>query len=138
MAAAAHWVSLLLISALHTMDDALCGLSGEWVPDKPQHEQRCAPIKSVEIKRDGSLGHNGDPALDGQLANDMTNAMDTLLRGGRRNVRSAAIMGKLGIPVVHTWNQSVPFWDFHRFALPGTPVLRRSLEQCCVLRPSMA
>ena len=23
-------------------------------------------------------------------------------------------MGKLGVPIMHIWNQTVPFWDFHR------------------------
>lgn len=77
-------------------------------------EQRCAPIRGLELKPDGSLGPDGDPTLDGQKASDMTDASETLMRGGRRNIRSAYIMGKLGIPIMQIWNHTVPFWDFHR------------------------
>lgn len=84
------------------------------MPDKPQQEQQCVPIKGVELKYDGSLGDVGNSTLWSEVASDMTNAMDTLLRGGRRNVRSEYVMGKLGVPVMHIWNQTVPFWDFHR------------------------
>lgn len=88
---------------------------GEWVPDKPQQEQRCVPIKGVELREDGSLGDVGNSSLWSERASDMTNAMDTLLRGGRRNVRSEYVMAKLGVPIMHIWNQTVPFWDFHRY-----------------------
>jgi len=93
------------------------GRAGEWVPDKPQQEQRCVPIKGVELKADGSLGGVGNSSLWSERASDMTNAMDTLLRGGRRNVRSAYVMAKLGVPIMNIWNQTVPFWDFHRSLL---------------------
>lgn len=94
----------------------LTNSAGEWVPDKPQQEQRCAPIEGVELQADGSLGPQEHSALATSLASDMTNAMDTMLRGGRRNVRSEYVLGKLGIPIMHIWNQTVPFWDFHRLA----------------------
>ncbi len=45
---------------------------------------------------------------------DLVELFDPVLRGGRRNVRSAYVMGKLGIPIMQIWNQTVPFWDFHR------------------------
>lgn len=92
------------------------GVAGEWVSDKPQHEQKCVPIRGVQLKQDGSLSavSEAPTPLHSTYAADMTNAMDTLLRGGRRNVRSDYVMGKLGIPIMRIWNQTVPFWDFHR------------------------
>ncbi len=80
------------------------------------------PIQGVELKSDGSLGDIGNSTLWSGFASDMTNAMDTLLRGGRRNVRSEYVMGKLGVPVMHIWNQTVPFWDFHRLISAPSPL----------------
>ena len=51
------------------------GIAGEWVPDKPQQEQRCVPIRGVELKWDGSLGDVGNSTLWSEMASDMTNAM---------------------------------------------------------------
>ena len=43
---------------------------------------------------------------------------DTLLaqvivEGGWRNRISDPVMAKLGIPVMRTWNLSVPLWEYH-------------------------
>lgn len=81
------------------------------------------PIKGIQLGADGVLGPEPDSPLLDMYATDQTNAMDTVLRGGRRNVRSAYVMGKLGIPVMQIWNQTVPFWDFHRYILVPTSML---------------
>lgn len=94
------------------------------MPDRPQQEQKCVPIEGIELRADGSLGPLPDSPLLYTNATDWTNAMDTLLRGGRRNVRSEFVMGRLGIPIMHVWNQTVPYWDFHRSAsIPKLPIL---------------
>ena len=113
------------------------------MPDKPQQEQKCVPISGFELRADGMLAPLSDSPLLDENATDMTNAMDTLLRGGRRNVRSEYVLGKLGIPIMHIWNQTAPFWDFHRSALepgdihPTQPRLRttawQTVESCTFL-----
>ncbi|EIE18670.1 hypothetical protein COCSUDRAFT_45154 [Coccomyxa subellipsoidea C-169] len=40
-------------------------------------------------------------------------AMQVILEGGWRNRVTLPVMEKLGIPIVHTWNLSVPLWQYH-------------------------
>ena len=39
--------------------------------------------------------------------------MGVIVRGGWRNGLTLPVIEGLGIPVMHTWNQSVPLWVYH-------------------------
>ena len=60
----------------------------------------CKPLSSVSLLRDNTL-QSDDPA------------MAVIVRGGWRNSLSLPVIEGLGIPVMHTWNQSVPLWEYH-------------------------
>ena len=60
----------------------------------------CKPLSSVNLLRDNTL-QSDDPA------------MAVIVRGGWRNSLSLPVIEGLGIPVMHTWNQSVPLWEYH-------------------------
>ena len=50
----------------------------------------------------------------GQLiADEGVEAAEKVARGGWRNVMSNPLMAELGVPVMHTWNYSVPIWNLH-------------------------
>ncbi|KDD73428.1 hypothetical protein H632_c2187p0, partial [Helicosporidium sp. ATCC 50920] len=69
----------------------------------------CQPIEGVSLLEDGRL----------------EGADLHVLQGGWRNKISNPILDDWGIPVVHTWNESVPMWDAHtpnecsHFCAPG-------------------
>ena len=65
----------------------------------------CKPMSSVTLLPDNSL-HTDDPA------------MRVIVEGGWRNKLTLPQIEKLGIPIVHTWNHSVPLWEYHH----GFPV----------------
>ena len=60
----------------------------------------CKPMSSVNLLRDNTL-QSDDPA------------MDVIVRGGWRNRLTLPVIEKLGIPIMDTWNQSVPLWEYH-------------------------
>ena len=60
----------------------------------------CKPMSSVALLPDNSL-RSGD------------SAMRVIVEGGWRNKLTLPLIQKLGIPIVHTWNQSVPLWEYH-------------------------
>lgn len=60
----------------------------------------CKPMSSVALLPDNSL-RSKDPA------------MRVIVEGGWRNKLTLPLIAKLGIPIVHTWNQSVPLWEYH-------------------------
>ncbi len=60
----------------------------------------CKPLSSVNLLRDNTL-QSDDPA------------MGVIVRGGWRNGLTLPVIEGLGIPVMHTWNQSVPLWEYH-------------------------
>lgn len=50
--------------------------------------------------------------------------VQTIVEGGWRNRLSLPVMARLGIPVMHTWNLSVPLWEYHHgFQVPLGPLL---------------
>ena len=57
-------------------------------------------MSSVALLPDNSL-HTDDPA------------MRVIVEGGWRNKLTLPQIEKLGIPIVHTWNHSVPLWEYH-------------------------
>ena len=40
-------------------------------------------------------------------------ARQVLVEGGWRNRLQLPMIAKLGIPIIHTWNLSVPMWEYH-------------------------
>ena len=60
----------------------------------------CRPLSSVSLLRDNTL-RSDDPA------------MGVVVGGGWRNRLTLPVIEGLGIPVMHTWNQSVPLWEYH-------------------------
>lgn len=36
-----------------------------------------------------------------------------MAEGGWRNKIALPVMTQLGIPVIHTWNQTLPMWQYH-------------------------
>ena len=47
------------------------------------------------------------------VADEGVEAAEKVARGGWRNIMSNPLMAKLGVPVLHTWNYSVPIWNLH-------------------------
>lgn len=46
-----------------------------------------------------------------------------IVEGGWRNRISDPVMAKLGIPVMRTWNLTVPLWEYHHgFQVGHNPV----------------
>jgi len=39
--------------------------------------------------------------------------MQMMADGGWRNQIAVPMMREAGIPVIHTWNQSLPMWQYH-------------------------
>ncbi len=39
--------------------------------------------------------------------------MQLVAEGGWRNKIALPVMRDLGIPIIHTWNQTVPMWQYH-------------------------
>lgn len=60
----------------------------------------CKPMSSVTLLPDNAL-QSIDPA------------MGVIVGGGWRNRLTLPVIERLGIPVMHTWNQSVPLWEYH-------------------------
>jgi hypothetical protein len=60
----------------------------------------CTPMSSVALLPDNTL-QSTDPA------------MEVVVRGGWRNRMTLPVIERLGIPIMHTWNQSVPLWEYH-------------------------
>lgn len=64
----------------------------------------CKPL-NVTLNSKGLL-HTDDPELT------------ILTQGGWRNKMATLVMQHLGIPVIATWNQSVPMWEWHHHYNP--------------------
>ena len=47
------------------------------------------------------------------LSTGATLRAQVIVEGGWRNRISDPVMAKLGIPVMRTWNLSVPLWEYH-------------------------
>ena len=60
------------------------------------------PIQHVRLGAAGQL-----------IADEGVEAAEKVARGGWRNVMSNPLMAELGVPVMHTWNYSVPIWNLH-------------------------
>ena len=60
----------------------------------------CKPMSSVNLLWDNTL-QTDDPA------------MGVIVGGGWRNRLTLPTIQKLGIRIMHTWNQSVPLWEYH-------------------------
>ena len=75
----------------------------------------CKPMSSVTLLPDNSL-RTADPA------------MRVIVEGGWRNKLTLPQIEKLGIPIVHTWNHSVPLWEYHHGFQVGLKCL-----QVCIL-----
>lgn len=39
--------------------------------------------------------------------------MQIIAEGGWRNKLALPVINALGIPIINTWNQSLPMWQFH-------------------------
>ena len=61
----------------------------------------------VTLQRDHSLTTNNPAKAD-------------VLQGLWRNQAAREILGHMGVPIIETFNDSVPLWEFHRwYSLPG-------------------
>ena len=76
-------------------------------------------MSSVALLPDNSL-RTDDPA------------MQVIVEGGWRNKLTLPQIEKLDIPIVHTWNHSVPLWEYHHGFQVG---LKRPPLQCQVCIP---
>ncbi|DBA69131.1 TPA: hypothetical protein ACH3X2_013099 [Trebouxia sp. C0005] len=47
---------------------------------------------------------------------DIAPQLKVVHEGGWRNQLSRPVMTALGIPVIETWNRSVPIWQYHKNA----------------------
>ena len=54
------------------------------------------------------------------------------MEGGWRNKLSLPVIARLGIPVIHTWNLSVPMWEYHH-GFQVALLLRCSARCACML-----
>ena len=90
-----------------------------WRDGSPQHFPKSAtgdfeswgpdhfPCKPLDVSLDSKDHlHTQDAALQ------------ILMEGGWRNKLAAPVMDSLGIPVLATWNQSVPLWQWHHHYNP--------------------
>lgn len=39
--------------------------------------------------------------------------LQIIVEGGWRNKMTLPVIERLGIPIMHTWNLSVPLWEYH-------------------------
>ena len=76
-------------------------------------------MSSVTLLPDNSL-HTDDPA------------MRVIVEGGWRNKLTLPQIEKLGIPIVHTWNHSVPLWEYHHGFQVGLTLFSFT-RQACIL-----
>jgi hypothetical protein len=92
-------------------------LSGDYkcdgCPDaKPLPDEKgfkCKPMPTVRLRADNRL-ESDDPV------------MQIIVEGGWRNKITLPVIDRLGIPIIHTWNQSVPLWEYHHgFQVPSHP-----------------
>ncbi|BDA49809.1 hypothetical protein COCOBI_14-4290 [Coccomyxa sp. Obi] len=70
---------------------------------KPRADDRgfiCKPMDSVTLTPANEL-ESTDPV------------MQIIVEGGWRNKITLPVIERLGIPIVHTWNLSVPLWQYH-------------------------
>ncbi|KAK9830112.1 hypothetical protein WJX72_009847 [[Myrmecia] bisecta] len=64
----------------------------------------CRPVDQVAQQPDGSL-----------LA--LSPEYELVARGGFQNTQAREILGRVGMPIIDTWNDTLPLWDYHS----GTP-----------------
>lgn len=58
-----------------------------------------------------------------------------IVEGGWRNKLSLPVIARLGIPVIHTWNLSVPMWEYHHgFQVASLLLLARQTRVPCSQR----
>lgn len=80
--------------------------TGEYPGGDPPFQ--CVPLANVYLQRDGTLALEPGAEDPGQL-----------LAGGWRNALADPVMRAAGVPVVHSWNESVPLWQTHRYNAKG-------------------
>lgn len=73
----------------------------------------CTPIRGVSLAADGKLEAAAFPSQGG--AGQGTGDLSVPLAGGWRNLMANRVMRSLGIPLVSTWNESLPMWPYHRW-----------------------
>ncbi|KAK9825923.1 hypothetical protein WJX81_007164 [Elliptochloris bilobata] len=71
---------------------------------------RCSPIPGITLRADGALVSRNDTA------------QAVVLEGGWHNRVALPVLEALGAPVMHTWNSSVPLWQYHHhYTWPENP-----------------
>ena len=85
---------------MHYAGDFKCDGCPDAQPRPDDKGFSCKPMSSVALLLDNSL-QSSDPA------------MEVVVGGGWRNRLTLPVIERLGIPIMHTWNQSVPLWEYH-------------------------
>lgn len=80
--------------------------TGEYPGGDPPFQ--CAPLANLYLQKDGALALEPGAQDPGEL-----------LLGGWRNALADPAMRAAGVPVVQSYNESVPLWQMHRYNAKG-------------------